>query len=332
MKTSINNLLISTKASDDPRQLDAFPARRSRKQLCPQRALSSNDPSVGRVLTLNFRSTDDWQMNKAPVLDSGFGRNPSSVNGSVSARLFQSLPVSRANQQFEDPGSLPHLTATLMPFPPVSSLKCAAESGPARKDFSSGSTSDPESSVPSCQAKPASKALYSLANQYLDTMVMDDRWRRLCLKKIRQSRDHRHARQPSQPKPTSMKEQAQSEGGLASGLRGNKRKTRRSLTLPPTPPISPKLSYRRKSDDSDSGFVSSSPTPLPPTSARVRPTRKCPIELPAPTPLVDISVSMVGRSCLSCGCANTTCWRRMMGGIICNSCGLRYPHLVTALT
>ena len=178
-------------------------------------------------------------------------------------------------------------------------------------------------SVVSAIVKPIPAKGVPLADQYLDTMIMDDAWRATCWRKIRQNnrklkrlkaplaRDSATA--PSRhPKPISK---PRSKGEI-------KFKSTRS-----TPSLNLKKKCRKPTSTrgSDSGFVSSSPTPNPPTYLRVRSTRNYPIQTSNTTSIsIDIPASMVGRSCLSCGCTNTTCWRRTLGGIICNSCGLRY--------
>ena len=160
----------------------------------------------------------------------------------------------------------------------------------------------------------------SLADQYLDTMPMDDFWRALCARKIRQKQRKLQAlkrtqiipKKPSPPKPPVRQ--------LARQYK-SKHFCRRRTRLPLV--SKPKAARKHKSQSSDSGFISSSP---PPRTSRfhLRSTEACPGQaLMGPTLPVDTSLSIIGRSCLSCNCTNTTCWRRTLGGIICNSCGLR---------
>jgi hypothetical protein len=170
--------------------------------------------------------------------------------------------------------------------------------------------------------KPSPVKGVSLADQYLDTMIMDDVWRAACWRKIRQNKRKikrlntqlcRNSLTTSShyPKPTSKT--------------CPKEKIKPKITHP-TSSINLKPRHRKPTSPrgSDSGFVSSSPTPGPPAGFRVRSTRNYPTQPPNTTTIsIDIPPSMVGRSCLSCGCTNTTCWRRTLGGIICNSCGLR---------
>ena len=177
----------------------------------------------------------------------------------------------------------------------------------------------------------------SLADMYLDTMIPDDHWRAACLRRIHQNqRNSRlnvdtkrisHRRSPAlAPSPKFSKIVRKKEhSSIVKSMSIVKPKM-----APPTPPVSPKKQSPRKlssSGSSDSGFVSSSPSPCPLPYLRIRSTRNRPISLIPETISLDIPASMVGRSCLSCGCTTTTCWRRTLGGIICNSCGLRLFQL-----
>jgi hypothetical protein len=292
-----------------------------RKQLCPQRAPSDTDIGLGRTLTLNVGWSDPEIDDKNSLLRRNSCRS-SLTNGALSSSAsIQSNFDSHCRQTAIKIDSICYPCFEMTQPRPICSR--ADESRP-RSHSSIRSACGDLSVRPSCEQQDQSppKLPWSLADQYLDTMVMDDRWRKLCHKKIRQVRrkvpyesQHSHSHSPI----------AISGYTPSSSSRRNIKKTKKSVILPPTPPISPKVPFRRKSlDDSDSGFVSSSPSPLSPTRNQLRSSRKCPLEPPAPTPLIDISASMIGRSCLSCGCINTTCWRRTMGGIICNSCGLRY--------
>jgi hypothetical protein len=172
----------------------------------------------------------------------------------------------------------------------------------------------------------------SLAGMYLDTMIPDDHWRAACLRQIRQNqrkprlnvdtKHTSHRRSPAlAPSPKFSKIVKKEHTSIVKSMSVVKPKM-----APPTPPVSPKNQSLRKlssSGSSDSGFVSLSPSPCPLPYLRIRSTRNRPISPTAETISLDIPASMVGRSCLSCGCTTTTCWRRTLGGIICNSCGLR---------
>ena len=173
---------------------------------------------------------------------------------------------------------------------------------------------------------------------------MDDAWRAACRKRIRQvQRKQREIKRLTNTAPKPLVRISSTLVPRHPTLARKKRfvkplkskhvvksaiKYKANL---PTPPLSPKTKYRRTPSPpsrSDSGFISFSsptPTPTPPNYLRVRSTRNCPITPTTTTISIDIPASMIGRSCLSCGCTNTTCWRRTLGGIICNSCGLRYP-------
>ena len=166
----------------------------------------------------------------------------------------------------------------------------------------------------------------SLADQYLDTMIMDDVWRAACWRKIRQN-NRKIKRLNTQLHRASLIAPSHHPQPISKTRSKEKLK---SKSTHPTPSPNLNKKYRKPTSPrcSDSGFVSSSPTPNPPTCFRVRSTRNCPIQTSnTATISIDIPASMVGRSCFSCGCTNTTCWRRTLGGIICNSCGLRYANL-----
>jgi hypothetical protein len=203
--------------------------------------------------------------------------------------------------------------------------------------------SNGESATVSSSRSGNAEKEYSLANQYLDTMIMDDVWRAACRKRIRQlQRKQRELKRLTFTAPKPLARISKTLVSRHPKLAHKKRSffpvkskpaiksTIKYKTVLPTPPLSPK--YRSKPSSprrSDSGYISSSPTftptPPPPNYLRVRSTRNCPITPTTTTISIDIPASMIGRSCLSCGCTNTTCWRRTLGGIICNSCGLRYP-------
>jgi hypothetical protein len=160
-------------------------------------------------------------------------------------------------------------------------------------------------------------------------MVMDDKWRALCLETILLShRRQRSLKRTNIKSTTRQPRPAKTAGRPRRATFAYKTSTKQLESTPPTPPISPKVANRTEpsSTRSDSGFVSSSPSPAPPAYLRLRSTRKCPITNTPATMSIDVSPSMIGRTCLSCGSANTTCWRRTLGGIICNSCGLRLVY------
>ena len=170
--------------------------------------------------------------------------------------------------------------------------------------------------------KPPTKPV-SLADQYLDTMVMDEFWRAACLRKIRQTQRTVKASKVNATEPCRLVYNAHANGPKS--LSQTRSKSQIKSKNPTSLDLKAKNNIKATSPrGSDSGFVSCSPTPNPPNYLRVRSTRKYPMQPPNPSSIsLDIPASMVGRSCLSCRCTNTTCWRRTLGGIICNSCGLR---------
>jgi hypothetical protein len=164
-----------------------------------------------------------------------------------------------------------------------------------------------------------SPPILHLADQYLDTMVMDDDWRNACLRQISEAR----RRQQSILK--------QLNGGNSSfSVRDHltlpaKARTKSKVESEPVldkPTISPKaeLHNRSGSTGTDSGFFSCSPTPNSPMVLATRSTRTGHKSIATS---VDDQPRKDGRRCLSCKSRNTSCWRRAFGGIICNSCGLR---------
>jgi hypothetical protein len=185
----------------------------------------------------------------------------------------------------------------------------------------------PPSSAP---AESSAHEPVSLADQYLDTMVMDDTWRAACITKILQTQRKQLALKRLSKRSTKRRPRLSTATNSAYPLLKASKKAYKTHSRhdinPLTPPVSPRAAYRAEhssSPSSDSGFISSSPTPSPSRPLRMRSTRNCPISNPSASTSIDVPASMVGRSCLSCGCTNTTCWRRTLGGIICNSCGLR---------
>ena len=179
----------------------------------------------------------------------------------------------------------------------------------------------------------------SLADQYLDTMIMDDAWRAACLRKIRQNKRKQRALKKSNPFSSSTKKSNPKSSSSSSKYpkRPSNTRSKHDLKSKNSPIKSPQRKCNKPTSPrgSDSGFVSSSPTPGPTSYLRARSTRNYPIQqIPntATTAIpIDTPLSMIGRSCLSCRCTNTTCWRRRFGGIICNSCGLRYNKFRYAL-
>jgi len=161
--------------------------------------------------------------------------------------------------------------------------------------------------------------LWQLADQYLDTMVMDDGWRNACLRHISEGR----RRQQSITKQLEVRDPSFSL--LDHFKLPAKVRTKRKIKSDPVlakPPISPKADRASSTGpSSDSGFFSCSPTPNSPmTVGTTRCTRTGHKSIAAS---VDDQPRKGGRRCLSCKSPNTSCWRHALGGIICNSCGLR---------
>lgn len=175
----------------------------------------------------------------------------------------------------------------------------------------------------------------SLADQYLDTMVMDDKWRALCLETIRLNQRRQYLLKRRNTKSTTRQNRPTTATGRPRRDTScvGKITAKHLASTPPTPPISPKAAHRKqpRSTRSDSGFISSSPSPAPLAYLRLRSTRNYPVTNAPVTMSIDVSPSMIGRTCLSCRSANTTCWRRTLGDIICNSCGLRSLVVLAAM-
>ena len=162
---------------------------------------------------------------------------------------------------------------------------------------------------------------YSLADQYLDTMVMDDFWRSACLRKIHQNERRQQIFAIPRVKPHSHRKPSHLTKPLKTHMKPHRPKSPQNVKR--------RISKTRCQTDTDSGFASSSPAP--PNYLRIRSTRNYPTDNTTMIS-IDVPASMTGRSCLSCGCTNTTCWRRTLGGIICNSCGLRFIPLFNSAT
>ena len=247
-------------------------------------------------------------------------------------RQTQQLLLSSASsgsQRVKDPDTVsPKTRAHLMSEASPDKLGTDLKGTAIRRGSSSNlrqSTSSVDSSfhstIPAAKGDPLEKHI-SLADQYLDTMIMDDNWRSRCLETIRlNQRKQRSYKRANVKSTTRHNRPSKASIQQRRGVPFTRKVAKHLGSSPPTPPLS--------SARSDSGFISSSPSPAPPTYLRLRSTRNCPTTTSSPATIpIDVSPSMIGRTCLSCGSANTTCWRRTLGGIICNSCGLRLtiPH------
>lgn len=159
---------------------------------------------------------------------------------------------------------------------------------------------------------------FSLADQYLDTMIMDDVWRAACLRAIRHSQQQK--RRALKRLALSSIEQRQCNSITDSynqSMLPSKTRFKDKSKIPPSTPItSPSCP-----DDSDNSCVSY-PTISNSPTARVHSTRSHPID-DSTTLTIDVLTSTPRRHCVSCKRTSTTCWRHALGGSLCNSCGLR---------
>ena len=159
----------------------------------------------------------------------------------------------------------------------------------------------------------------SLADQYLDTMVMDDGWRSACFWQIREGRRLQRLLKRLNNRKSSI---GRSDPPKIPAKVVSKPKMKPEPVLDNSS-VSHEMDQEnglRYTDSSDSGFYSWSLTSSSSATLRTRSTRSSRNSLtPAPgdRPLQE------GRRCLSCKAPDTTCWRHALGGIICNSCGLR---------
>jgi hypothetical protein len=309
--------------------MDVFPARAPRKQSLPHRGPSSDDLAPGRVFTLAFGTPGSQKFDQQSYAAASHIDRNMFVSGHFVSSTSKGSSCGHRSTSTNDVDGEDVNPEDLAIQNPIATTQ-------------SEHSDDDVALIPLSSSIKNGEHL--LANQYLDTMVMDDTWRALCKKRIRQVRRKQQGlkRLKTAPKPLpyistrlvsrrpriAIKNKpffpVKSKLGVKSKSSATKSKPKTSL---PTPPLSPKTKYCKattsSSSRSDSGFISSSPTPGPPSYLRVRSTRNCPITPTTTTISIDIPISMIGRSCLSCGCTNTTCWRRTLGGIICNSCGLR---------
>jgi hypothetical protein len=279
-----------------------MPRRAPRKGSLAQRSPSYDDHQPGRIFSLPFGC---WRSHTpdsvAPSSRSSDAREPRLADAICSDKATGLVSQRHSIQVIRDGD--PHAQS--------------------RRPSHSSSSSTAVTSIFTSTAPSTPSFTPSLADQYLDTMPMDDFWRALCHRKIRQKQRKlqalkrvqiisKKASAPNPPPPQPVRQYKSIHY-----CRRLTRLTRLKVISKPKP------TRKRKSPSSDSGFISSSPPPNT-SRFRFRSTRRCPGEgLMGSTIPIDTSLSMFGRSCLSCNCTNTTCWRRTLGGIICNSCGLR---------
>jgi hypothetical protein len=160
----------------------------------------------------------------------------------------------------------------------------------------------------------------SLADQYLDTMIMNDLWRAICLRIILQSQRKRQVFQ--RPRPTSIK--PHDNPSAATVMHSNTRSIRQGKSKIGSS-TSPTNSNKADSSSSnlESDFNSDLPAPHSEITGPARSTRSQFTTGFDGTISIDSLASTSGRCCLSCKSTNTTCWRKVSGGVVCNSCGLR---------
>ena len=161
----------------------------------------------------------------------------------------------------------------------------------------------------------------SLADQYLDTMKMDDSWRAACYLQIRNARKVERALKRlkgrisfvSQPRPSKV---------ASTVLSAPRKKAKQDFNNHSVSAISGRDNASASVGSSDSGYFSGSP---PPNSQPTLDTDSIGISRSI-TSIVSFDPLPERRRCLSCKSPETSCWRHALGGIICNSCGLRFNH------
>ena len=168
----------------------------------------------------------------------------------------------------------------------------------------------------------------SLADQYLDTMIMNDVWRAICLRIILQSQQERRAFK--RPNTTSSKlhhnpSAAAHDYTAAPSKRRSIGQTKSKIASFTSPLSSNKVCHDTPTSpgSSDSGFGSNLHTSHSEINGPARSTRSQSAMGFSATISIDSSSSAEGRRCLSCKSTSTTCWRHAFGGVVCNSCGLR---------
>ena len=170
-----------------------------------------------------------------------------------------------------------------------------------------------------------------LADQYLDTMIVNDVWRALCLRIIFQSQQKPHTLKRPNTAISTKFHHTPSTGPhrhTTVPCKTLSKGQNKSEIAPSVSSINSKTAFQDKSTSSsassDSGFESYPSTPnSSETNFWVRSTRSHPSKYFSATIPIDASTSTGGRHCLSCKTTDTTCWRHAFGGVVCNSCGLR---------
>ena len=168
----------------------------------------------------------------------------------------------------------------------------------------------------------------SLADQYLDTMIMNDVWRSICLSIILQSQQER--RTFKRPNTTSTKRHRKPSAAIHDYTAVPSEtqsivRTKSKIPSATSPKTSKKACIGKPAslDSSDSEFGSNIRTPHSEIYGPARSTRSQSTTGFSTTISFDSRNSVAGRRCLSCKSTSTTCWRHAFGGVVCNSCGLR---------
>lgn len=166
----------------------------------------------------------------------------------------------------------------------------------------------------------------SLADQYLDTMIMNDVWRSACLRIILQSQQERRKFKGSNGTSNKVHHTPFAAAHDYNSVPSKRRSI--SQTKSKTAATSPVTSKKACNDEptsssgSDSDFGCNPPTPYSEINGPARSTRSQSTTGFSTAISLDSSTS-AGRRCLSCKSTSTTCWRHAFGGVVCNSCGLR---------
>src|SRR5271169_2984108 len=132
-----------------------------RKQLSPYRAPSSGDIGSARIISLDFEMSSSNAVQEVEV----------DLRVHASYQSTRSIATHSSSKQMNLSSCSPGSTNT---HRSQSSIRKNIIARNASFDLGHPPSPPPE-------AIPTSVAPLSLADQYLDTMVQDDRWRQLCL-------------------------------------------------------------------------------------------------------------------------------------------------------
>jgi hypothetical protein len=162
----------------------------------------------------------------------------------------------------------------------------------------------------------------SLADQYLDTMVMDDIWRASCMRAIRYGQQQKRlaSKKLNNISPKRFHRNSSTITYSNDALMSKTQfKPQIKSELAPRMPTTNHISSGDSDNRSDSCFPNSDSS----TTWHARSTRSHPTDDSSTAGSIDVLKSMVTRRCVSCRRTDTTCWRHALGGSLCNSCGLR---------